>query len=97
MSEDAAVDMREIVYGIYRSESRRDLSDYRLAHAARADLCRQLGKHAEARESRRRALVASKCGRYGRYGNWSPKPNRNSRSTSGKGGNDDAQEQKTGS
>ncbi len=33
------------------------LPDYRLAHAARADLCRRLGKKAEALESYRRALA----------------------------------------
>jgi RNA polymerase sigma-70 factor (ECF subfamily) len=32
------------------------LSDYHLAHAARADLCRRLGKRAEARASYQRAL-----------------------------------------
>lgn len=36
--------------------ARGDLSDYRLAHAARADLCRRLGKNADARESYQRAL-----------------------------------------
>jgi RNA polymerase sigma-70 factor (ECF subfamily) len=36
--------------------ARGELSDYRLAHAARADLCRRLGKAAEARVSYRRAL-----------------------------------------
>jgi len=36
--------------------ARGELSDYRLAHAARADLCRRLGKTAEARTSYRRAL-----------------------------------------
>ena len=35
---------------------RGDLSDYRLAHAARADLCRRLGRTAEARASYQRAL-----------------------------------------
>lgn len=35
---------------------RGDLSDYRLAHAARADMCRRLGKTAEARTSYQRAL-----------------------------------------
>ncbi len=35
---------------------RGDLGDYHLAHAARADLCRRLGKTAEARESYVRAL-----------------------------------------
>ena len=35
---------------------RGDLSDYRLAHAARADLCRRLGRTAEARASYERAL-----------------------------------------
>ncbi len=35
---------------------RGDLSDYHLAHAARADLCRRLGRIAEARASYERAL-----------------------------------------
>ena len=36
--------------------ARGDLSDYRLAHAARADLCRRLGRNAEARSAYQRAL-----------------------------------------
>jgi len=36
--------------------SRGDLADYQLAHSARADLCRRLGKTDEARASYRRAL-----------------------------------------
>jgi RNA polymerase sigma-70 factor (ECF subfamily) len=36
--------------------SRGDLADYHLAHAARADLCRRLGKTAQARGSYQRAL-----------------------------------------
>lgn len=40
--------------------ARGDLSDYRLAHAARADLCRRLGKNAEARESYQRALALTR-------------------------------------
>ena len=36
--------------------SRGELSDYRLAHAARADLCRRLGRTADARDSYTRAL-----------------------------------------
>jgi len=36
--------------------ARKDLLDYRLAHAARADLCRRLGKVDEARSSYQRAL-----------------------------------------
>ena len=36
--------------------ARGELLDYRLAHAARADLCRRLGKTAEARTSYQRAL-----------------------------------------
>jgi RNA polymerase sigma-70 factor (ECF subfamily) len=36
--------------------ARGDLADYHLAHAARADLCRRLGRAAEARESYERAL-----------------------------------------
>jgi RNA polymerase sigma-70 factor (ECF subfamily) len=36
--------------------ARGDLADYHLAHAARADLCRRLGRTAEARAAYRRAL-----------------------------------------
>jgi len=36
--------------------ARGELADYRLAHAARADLCRRLGKTADARASYERAL-----------------------------------------
>jgi RNA polymerase sigma-70 factor (ECF subfamily) len=36
---------------------RGDLADYHLAHAARADLCRRLGKTAEARASYQRAIT----------------------------------------
>jgi RNA polymerase sigma-70 factor (ECF subfamily) len=36
--------------------ARGELSDYRLAHAARADLCRRLGKTADARTAYQRAL-----------------------------------------
>jgi RNA polymerase sigma-70 factor, ECF subfamily len=39
---------------------RGELSDYRLAHAARADLCRRLGKTAEARVSYERALALTR-------------------------------------
>jgi len=35
---------------------RGELTDYHLAHAARADLCRRLGRHTEARSSYERAL-----------------------------------------
>ncbi len=38
---------------------RGDLADYRLAHAARADLCRRLGRPADARVSYERALALS--------------------------------------
>jgi RNA polymerase sigma-70 factor (ECF subfamily) len=37
--------------------ARGDLVDYHLAHSARADLCRRLGRYGEARESYRRALA----------------------------------------
>ena len=37
--------------------ARGDLDDYRLAHAARADLCRRLGRTADARASYERALA----------------------------------------
>jgi RNA polymerase sigma-70 factor, ECF subfamily len=40
--------------------ARGDLNDYRLAHAARADLCRRLGRVAEASESYARALALTK-------------------------------------
>ncbi len=39
---------------------RGDLVDYRLAHAARADLCRRLGRDADARVSYQRALALTK-------------------------------------
>jgi RNA polymerase sigma-70 factor (ECF subfamily) len=39
---------------------RGDLLDYRLAHAARAELCRQLGRTAEARASYERALALTR-------------------------------------
>jgi RNA polymerase sigma-70 factor (ECF subfamily) len=40
--------------------ARGDLPDYRLAHAARADLCRRLGNKAEARASYQRALALTR-------------------------------------
>jgi RNA polymerase sigma-70 factor (ECF subfamily) len=40
--------------------ARGDLADYHLAHAARADLCRRLGKTAEARTSYERALALTR-------------------------------------
>jgi RNA polymerase sigma-70 factor (ECF subfamily) len=40
--------------------ARGELADYRLAHAARADLCRRLGRRAEARESYERALALTR-------------------------------------
>lgn len=40
--------------------ARGELEDYHLAHAARADLCRRLGRLAEARASYQRALTLSK-------------------------------------
>ena len=40
--------------------ARGDLADYRLAHAARADLCRRLAKTAEARASYLRALALTR-------------------------------------
>jgi RNA polymerase sigma-70 factor, ECF subfamily len=39
---------------------RGDLADYRLAHAARADLCRRLGRTAEARAAYEQALALTK-------------------------------------
>ncbi len=40
--------------------ARGDLSDYRLAHAARADLCRRLGRTADARAAYERALALTR-------------------------------------
>ncbi|HUN26673.1 MAG TPA: RNA polymerase sigma factor [Steroidobacteraceae bacterium] len=40
--------------------ARGELIDYRLAHAARADLCRRLGRRAEAREAYERALTLTR-------------------------------------
>jgi len=40
--------------------ARGDLADYRLAHAARADLCRRLGRTVEARESYERTLAMTR-------------------------------------
>jgi len=39
---------------------RGDLRDYRLAHAARAELCRRLGKNADARQSYQKALALTR-------------------------------------
>jgi len=40
--------------------ARGDLSEYHLAHSARADLCRRLGKTAKARDAYRRALALAR-------------------------------------
>jgi RNA polymerase sigma-70 factor (ECF subfamily) len=40
--------------------ARGDLADYHLAHSARADLCRRMGRNAEARVSYERALVLTR-------------------------------------
>jgi RNA polymerase sigma-70 factor (ECF subfamily) len=40
--------------------ARGDLADYHLAHAARADLCRRLGRTAEARASYEQALALAR-------------------------------------
>jgi RNA polymerase sigma-70 factor, ECF subfamily len=40
--------------------ARGELSDYRLAHAARADLCRRLGRNTEARAAYERALALTR-------------------------------------
>jgi len=40
--------------------ARGDLSDYQFAHAARADLCRRLGRTAEARAAYQRALALTR-------------------------------------
>jgi len=40
--------------------ARGELADYHLAHAARADLCRRLGRAAEARDAYRKALALTR-------------------------------------
>jgi RNA polymerase sigma-70 factor (ECF subfamily) len=40
--------------------NRGDLQDYRLAHAARADFCRRLGRAKDARASYKRALALAR-------------------------------------
>jgi len=45
---------------VERILARGDLKDYRFAHAARAELCRRLGRTADARESFERALSLTK-------------------------------------
>ncbi len=59
----AAGQARQAVDTLYRTESRRvsllergELKDYRLAHAARADLCRRLAQTEEAWVAYERAL-----------------------------------------
>jgi len=42
--------------------ARGELADYQPAHAARADLCRRLGRHADAREAYRKALALTRQG-----------------------------------
>ena len=39
---------------------RGDLTEYRLAHAARAELCRRLGRTSDARDSYTRALALTR-------------------------------------
>jgi len=50
----AGLDLVEAIF------ARGDLADYRLAHAARGDLCRRLGKNAEARSAYARALALTR-------------------------------------
>jgi RNA polymerase sigma-70 factor (ECF subfamily) len=47
--------------------ARGDLADYQLAHSARADLCRRLGRTAEARASYERALSLTRQGAQRRF------------------------------
>ena len=60
--------------------ARGDLADYHLAHSARADLCRRLGRNAEARASYERALASPGRSRNGGFwkggsGNWDENEN----------------------
>jgi RNA polymerase sigma-70 factor (ECF subfamily) len=45
---------------VERILARGDLKDYRFAHAARAELCRRLGRVTDARQSFERALALTK-------------------------------------
>jgi RNA polymerase sigma-70 factor (ECF subfamily) len=60
LNQAVAIAMRDgPAAGLQRIDAilaRGDLADYHLAHAARADLCRRLGKSADARASYERAL-----------------------------------------
>jgi len=42
--------------------ARGDLKDYHLAHAARADMCRQMGKTSQARAAYKRAIALARQG-----------------------------------
>ena len=71
LNRAAAVAMRDgadaglaLVDGIL---ARGELADYQPAHAARAELCRRLGRHAEARESYGRALLLTRQGASRRF------------------------------
>ena len=64
LNRAVAVAMRDdFLAGLQRIDailSNGDLADYHLAHAAKADLCRRLGRKSEARESYQRALALVK-------------------------------------
>ncbi|GBO52048.1 RNA polymerase sigma-70 factor, ECF subfamily [Pseudanabaena sp. lw0831] len=64
LNRAVAVAMRDgFLAGLQRIDtilSQGDLADYHLAHAAKADLCRRLGRVTEARESYQRALALVK-------------------------------------
>ena len=64
LNRAVAVAMRDgFLAGLQRIDailSKGDLADYHLAHAAKADLCRRLGRKSEARESYQRALALVK-------------------------------------
>lgn len=64
LNRAVAVAMRDgFLAGLQRIDSilsNGDLADYHLAHAAKADLCRRLGRNSQARESYQRALALVK-------------------------------------
>ncbi|WP_103670254.1 RNA polymerase sigma factor [Pseudanabaena sp. BC1403] len=64
LNRAVAVAMRDgFLTGLQRIDailSNGDLADYHLAHAAKADLCRRLGRNSQARESYQRALALVK-------------------------------------
>jgi RNA polymerase sigma-70 factor (ECF subfamily) len=71
LNQAAAIAMRDgPAEGLARIDAilaRNELSDYHFAHSARADLCRRLGRMAEARVSYKRAIALTQQGAERRF------------------------------